>query len=438
MPATIEPPRRPLFYHGWTVVSACVLSQVAVLALTFNCFSLFLVDWTREFDVPVSTVALSVSMFSFGCMLTAPLFGIAADRFPARWVFGLALVGAGAVHALVGFASTAWQVVAIYGILLPLVIAPASSIQGQALVSRWFERRRGLAMGLTAFGAALAGVIFPPVIVWLLPEIGWRGVWWMGGFLIACVAAPLVVLAARDRPWPEERGPYVTVEVKTHVAATLSFRDIIRRRNFWVTIGTFLSAQVAFTAVSVNMAPFTLANGHGPGLAALLMSVLNIAALGAKLGAGMLSDRLGNRGPLVLMALLCAGGVVILALGSHDIALLTLGVVLVGTAGAGWTLLASSTAAEFGSENFGRAFGLISALTPINMLAPPVFALMNESSGSYLSGFVVLGVIAIGGALLGTRLAQTRMQAEPQIPDSPPLDSSKRMAFLAIPKAEER
>lgn len=408
MPAFDRAARRPLWYHGWTVVAACVLSQVAVLALTFNCFSLFLVDWTRDFGVPVSTIALSVSMFSIFCMLTAPLFGIAADRFPARWVFGLALVGAGAVHALIGFTTEAWQVVAIYGLLLPLVIAPASSIQGQALVSRWFERRRGLAMGLTAFGAALAGVIFPPLIVWLMPEIGWRGVWWLAGALIAFVAAPLVVLAARDHPRGEERGLYVVEEVRTRTAATLSFRQIVRRRNFWITIGAFLSAQSAFTAVSVNMAPFTLANGHGPGLAALMMSVLNVAALAAKLSAGMLADRFGNRLPLVLMALLCASGIVVLALAARDVALLTVGVALVGTGGAGWTLLASSTAAEFGSDNFGRAFGLISALTTLNMVSPPLFALMNERSGSYLSGFVLLGALAVGGALLATRLVQGR------------------------------
>jgi len=398
--------RPPLWYHGWNVVGVSVLSQVAALALTMNCFSLFLHDWTREFGVPVSTLAMSISLFSIGCMITAPLAGLAADRYPARWVFGGALAGLAAAHVAIGFTTAAWQVVLIYALVLPFVIAFASAVQGQAIVSRWFVRRVGVAMGLTAFGAALAGVIFPSLIVWLLPILGWRRVWWLFAAAIALVVLPLVVAVARDRPTQEEGRRYVGSGPPTRVAAKLRLVQIASRRNFWITIGVFIPVQCSFMSVGVNFAPLVTSYGFSPATAGILLSLMSAAALCAKLLSGLAADRFGNRPPLVVAALCVSLGVGVIAVSAHNLSLLVAGVVLVGCAGACWTLLASATVAEFGPHDFGRAYGLISALTPVGSLAAPLLARVEEVSGSYTPGLAALCVLALCGAGLALFLKE--------------------------------
>jgi MFS family permease len=390
--------RQPLWYHGWNIVGVSVLSQVAALALTMNCFSLFLHDWTREFGVPVSALALSITLFSVGCMVTAPLAGLAASRYAARWVFGLALGGLAVAHVAVGFTTAAWQVVLIYALVLPFVIAFASAVQGQAVVSRWFVRRVGVAMGLTAFGAALAGVIFPSLIVWLLQIVGWREVWWIFAAAIGLLVTPLVVFVARDRPTEEEGRRYIGAGAAKRATSRLSLAQIMSRRNFWITIGVFIPVQCCFQSVSVNFAPLVTSYGLSPTGAGVMLSVMSAAALCAKLLSGLASDRFGNRPPLVGAALCVALGMGVIIMAPHHPALLVLGVLLVGCAGACWTLLASATVAEFGSGDFGRAYGLISAFTPVGSLAAPLLARVQEVGGSYRPGLAALALLALCGA----------------------------------------
>ena len=390
--------RPPLWYHGWNIVGVSVLSQVAALALTMNCFSLFLHDWTREFGVPVSALALGITLFSVGCMVTAPLAGLAAARYPARWVFAAALAGLAAAHVAIGSAKAAWQIVLIYAVVLPFVIAFASAVQGQAVVSRWFVRRVGVAMGLTAFGAALAGVIFPSLIVWLLQILGWREVWWLFSAAIAGIALPLVVAVARDRPTEEEGRYYIGSGEPLRADSKLGLAQIVRRRNFWVTIGVFIPVQCCFMSVSVNFAPMVMSYGLSSTSAGILLSLMSAAALCAKLLSGLAADRFGNRPPLVGAALCVSLGMGVIIISPHQPALLVVGVLLVGCAGACWTLLASATVAEFGANDFGRAYGLISAFTPVGSLAAPLLARVEEIGGSYRPGLMALGLLACCGA----------------------------------------
>lgn len=408
MPGTMSKPRRLPWYHGWNIVTACVLAQVAALGLTLNCFSLFLHSWTTELNTPISTLALSVTLFSLGAAIVSPVAGVFADKYPARWLFGAALTGLALFHVAMGFATTGWQIVVLYTLFLPVVIAFSSSITCQALVSRWFVRRVGLAMGLTAFGMALAGVVLPPVIVTLLPAVGWRGVWWLGAAVIALVILPIAMLVMRDRPTPEEGAHYIGAKNENQTTVKLTAKDIFRRRNFWIILGVFLPVQCMYMGVSINLAPIVLSHGFTQAIAGGLLSLMSVAALTSKLGVGLLADKVGNRIPMVLVALLSMAGVSLLALTAGSLLMLSVAFVLVGFAAGFWTLIASATAAEFGAQGFGRAFGLICAFSPVGSLTPPVVAKIEEVTGSYVPALLGMTVLCLIGAGVGLLLKERR------------------------------
>jgi MFS family permease len=410
-PATDSKP--PRWYYGWNIVAVCVLSQVAALALTLNCFTLFLHAWTHEFGIPVSTLAFSVTIFSVGCAIVCPFAGAAADRFPARWVFGAALIGLVAFHAAIGFVTAGWQIVLLYSALLPIAISFAASVPAQAVVSRWFVRRVGLAMGLTAFGLALAGVIFPTLIGWLTPILGWRRVWWLFSAAIAVVVLPVVVGVIRDRPGEREGLDYVGPQAPAHLSPKMKAADIFKRPNFWVTIGVFVPIQCCFMGISINLAPLVLSRGFNTATAAVLLSLMSATALVAKLASGVTADRIGNRTPLVLTALIAAAGVAVLAFSGRSLPLMFAALTLMGLTQGVWTLLASATVAEFGAQGFGRAFGVISAFTPIGALAPPMLARLQETSGSYVGGLMGLALFALVGAGVGLLLKERHPPGAP-------------------------
>ncbi len=391
------------WYHGWNIVGLCVLVQIAALGLTLNCFSLFLHDWTREFGLPVSSFALGITIFSAGCALVAPFSGLAADRLPARRLFAVMLVVLALFHLAVSFVATGWQIVALYAVMLPAAVTFSAGIPCQTIVSRWFVRRVGLAMGLTAFGLALAGVIFPSLIVWLLPILGWRTLWQIFAGLIALIVLPLVLLGMRDRPGTEEGKRYIGAQPHIAATSTLTARAVFGRRNFWVAVAAFVPIQCASISMTVNLAPIVTSYGFSPKVAGLMIAVLSISALTAKLLAGAAADRFGNRGPMMVTGLLCAAGLAALVNSSGNLPLLVGAFVMIGLSQGVWTLLASATAAEFGRQGFGRAFGLICMFPPAASLAPPMIARLKELSGSYTLGLSILcglAVLAAGAASL--------------------------------------
>ncbi len=395
------------YYYGWNIVAACVLSQVAGMGVTLNCYSLFLPGWSSEFSAPISHLSLGMAIFAFGCAVFAPLAGFMADKYPVRRLMAGGLVGIALLQIAVSFATASWQIVAIYAFLLPAGVSFSAAVPAQALVSRWFVRKRGLAMGVCAFGLALAGVIFPPIITALLPQFGWRGVWWMYGALIGLVVAPVVYFTLRERPTAADGFDYVAEEIEAPEAVKLPLRTIFSRPNFWIVVAVFAAIGSTSSAVTVNLAPLVRERGFSLQMAGLLISTGSIAAMASKLLFGMLADRLGNRIPLVLLAAVTALGSALLGV-AHNQAALFCAAALIGVAGGVWTILASATAAEFGSRAFGRAYGVISGFTPIPPMIAPLVALAHERTGDYVMPMTTLAVMAAAGGGVALLLNEKR------------------------------
>jgi MFS family permease len=405
-------PRRVGWYYGWNIVGLAVLAQMASMGLPLNCFSLFLPAWSHEFGSPVSFLQLSFSIFAIFCAFFGPVAGAAADKFPARWVLSAGLAMIVVFMVAMGFARAGWNVVVLYA-LVSFGVTISSTIPAQALVSRWFVQRRGLALGLSAFGLALAGVIFPPIVVVLVKGLGWRETWWLFAAVVGFVAIPTIVLFARDRPGPGDSRAYIGAHEEADAAApSLSFKQILTRPNFWVIFCAFACVFATYQSVVNNLTPIMASHGLSLGVAGAMISAVSIADLISKVGIGALADRIGNRIPFVALGLVGAAGVGVAAL-APGVPLLVVGLLLLGMAGAVWTLIASATAAEFGQRNFGRAFGLMCIASPVGAQAPPIFAWTQERTGSYTAGLLGLAVLALVGAGLAALLKENPTPACP-------------------------
>jgi cyanate permease len=314
----------------------------------------------------------------------------------------------GAFHIALSFAASGWAIVWLYALLLPVAVTFSAGIPAQTIVSRWFIHRVGLAMGLSAFGLAIAGVLFPSLIVWLLPMLGWRTIWRIFAGVILLVILPLVLVFMRDRPTAEEGAVYLAGQGNHAAKSTLTVRQVFSRRNFWVAVAVFVPIQCASISMTVNLAPIVTSYGFSAKVAGLMIAVLSISALSAKLVAGAAADRFGNRVPMIVTALLCAAGLGALINSSGNLPLLVAAFVLIGLSAGVWTLLASATAAEFGREGFGRAFGLICMFPPVASLAPPMVARLKEISGNYTTGLSILCGLAIAGACAALLLREER------------------------------
>ncbi|HTV96162.1 MAG TPA: MFS transporter [Steroidobacteraceae bacterium] len=404
------------WYYGWNIVAATVLSQVAANGLTYNCFSLFVHDWSRDLHAPISQLQLTVAAMVLVAALASPVIGSLADRFPARKLFAPGLLGIALFYVAVSAASAAWQVIALYGLLVPIALGLCTSLTANPLIARWFVRRLGLAIGLSSFGVGMAGVILPPIIAALLPEFGWRALWRTGGFIVALIVMPLVVLVIRDRPTEREGLHYLTGDGSASLqhghptgAADpgLSWRQVIARKNFWLLVFIYLPIMAAYGGVAQNLAPYAASRGLPELSAGQLLSILSLAHLAANLVLGLLSDRFGNRLPLVGLALAVATGAAVLVF-ARGFPAVALGCALAGLGGGVFTLLAAAMAVEFGARAMGRAFGMGMFFLPLGSLAPFAIAKVQESTGSYSPALLSMVAIVMLSAVLSLFLFRER------------------------------
>ena len=387
------------WYHGWNIVAVCVLSQVAFSGIAVNTFSLFLHSWARDLHAQISTLQLGFSAYGLISACLAPIGGLLADKYPSRLLFGTGLLITSCMCIAMSLATSVWQFLALYAFPVAVAANTAGLLNANAVVSRWFVRRLGLALALTALGLSLPGIVLPPLVAAFLPSLGWRMVWRICGIATALIVLPVVVGVLRDRPTVadgldylaggEARGPH-----ERQSGDRISIREIFARRTFWLLVALLLAMLGGYLGTVSNLAPLAISRGLTPETAGVLLSMFNLFQFVSTVLSGLVSDRIGNRLPLAGLAFASCAGTLLVAFGG-SVAPISLGVALVGFGMGFWPVLAAACAVEFGAEGAGRAFGLVTAFLPAVVLTPFAVAKTQEITGSYIPALCVIAVLCL-------------------------------------------
>ena len=156
-------------------------------------------DVAMEFGWPRAVPSTAVSLLFVGSGLGGVVMGWVLDRYG----FGVpALIGsvmAGLGGLLGGYIETAWQLYLIYGIMFGLSGQGSVAAPAMANIARWYDTRRGMAVGIVASGQALAGIVWPVVFGLVMAAYGWRDMFILFGVFALCVMLPLC-LVVRHKP----------------------------------------------------------------------------------------------------------------------------------------------------------------------------------------------------------------------------------------------
>jgi MFS family permease len=158
--------------------------------------------WSRE----SITLAVAVNMLLFG--LAGPFLGRLMDLHGPRRVtlWTLSLIALGAAGTL--WMRSPWQMVLLWGVVVGAGSGGPSMIMGSAVANRWFEARRGLALGILGAAMSAGQLIFTPLLMRLNLDYGWRAATLLVVAILTLVVLPLALVFLRDDP--EELGlkPY--------------------------------------------------------------------------------------------------------------------------------------------------------------------------------------------------------------------------------------
>lgn len=393
------------FRTGWRQVGACV-ALMAATGMIAATYSVVAVPLAKEFHPSRMILMLAMTIMAAASALLSPMAGSLMDRSSLRRLMFLGAVLLSGGFVALSFAASFWQVLLIYGVL----IAPANVLMGpmaaSVLLSRWFVRRRGAAIGIAIAGIAMGGFIFPPVIQGLLDAFPWREAFRWQALLLFLLTVPAVALVI-DRP--SDRGlhpdgldhdPEARPSGVTGAAQSFSARTILRDPTFWCACLVFGVVASGMKGMVTNLVPLALDQGIEPSRAALLISVYAGCAFCAKLGFAAMSDRLNMRWIMLISLAGFAMGAACLTRADLGYGMIATGVGLMGLLGGLMVPTQGLFAPRvYGAAVAGRVGGMMTFVTLLALLTtPPLFGLIFDKTGSYTAMFV--GYIVICGATM--------------------------------------
>ncbi len=295
-------------YYGWIIVGVALFASLVISGsrMAFGpSFKFMQEDFATNRGM--LSVAMSVNQLFYG--FAAPLVGWLTDRYGAKFV-----VIVSTIITLVGllgssFAPNLWVLYIAYGVFAGFGFSGATTIPFSALVTRWFHRKSGMALGVFTTGTPVGQIIFAPFSMYLILGFGWRAAYVVLGAIIALVILPLAWRLIKTDP--KEMGllpdgdthPQATETPGSQAAgqgqiASKSLGEAIRTRSYWLLCGGWFTCGFSGFLVVTHVVPFALDLGMDPMQAATVLSLLGASSVAGTLGIGAISDRIGCKNPL--------------------------------------------------------------------------------------------------------------------------------------------
>ena len=375
-----------------------MLVQAVSAGSIFTGYGVVVAPLKMEFEPSNFVLMLGVSVTSMLSGLMSPFLGAAIDRFSVRklMLLGVALVASG--FLLMSLCQSFTQIVLIYAVFMAAASVLLGPIATSALLARWFDTKRGLAMGVASSGAAIGGLFIPPLLQGLVDGLEWRAALQVFSVFVVVVSAPMILYFVVDWPVGEQKEGETTPVAPSSVSLRASM-SALRDSNFWLMaliMGAIFSGAMGIIS---NLIQVVAEKGFSASQGAILISLFSGASFAGKLFMASTADRLGQRMALALTLCGIVVGVVVLlqasSLNMFMLASLIIGL-FSGTATPLWSLILSHI---YGAARIGKMMGLMNLIfLPLTLSAPPLFGWISDVTGSYdmaLLGYIGFLFVAL-------------------------------------------
>lgn len=330
--------------------------------------------------------------------LTAPLVGRLADQFGVRRVAGVSLLGLAGGFWWISTLSADLTRFLIINATVHLLAAGTSPVVFTRLVNLWFDKARGLALGIALAGTGITGALAPRLMSGYIETQGWRG-GYQALALVILLVTPVIVLLIRERPRLS-----VGHESSRPALAGISLAEARKSAVFWLLAALFFCVALAVGGLIVHFVPMLTDAGVSLSRAATTAGVLGLSVILGRGVTGVLIDRFFAPRIATLLFSVAAAGCAALEAGGPDMAVVA--AFAIGFAmGAEVDLIGYLVARYFGMTAYGAIYGWQYAMFMIGLAASPLLAgAAYDARGDY--GFAVIGaaLLLILAAVLATRL----------------------------------
>lgn len=379
------------------------VSHNVVIGTVMGHFSVMLASTEQRMGLTTQEASLGIPLVLIGSSVVAPFAGVLLARYSLRLILVIGALLTVAGFALLGLSNSYPLYLLAYGLFLGPALSLTGSVGPATLVTRWFNRNRGLALGVVHLPIVIA--ILPVALNWFIEHYGHVAAYLTLAVLAAILLVPLTLLAVDHPPGGEASAPE-PAEMRT-ADGSFSVAQLLAQPRFWAMCLAVIASMASSVLLGSLLVPMGMSWGFTSGESALIQSIMAAVGILGSVLFGWISDRIGGARTLALIAFDCAILWVLLLI-QPPFALTALIVGLIGMHGAGAIPGISKAITEaFGQASFSRGFGVNTVISlPFIVFAIVGSAGVYTATGSYRPAIVAMAgyfVVALVLALFAGR-----------------------------------
>ena len=384
------------FFYGWIIVIASFLVTFISFSIRYS-FGIFSVSLLEEFEKFGWTETLIFGAPLFSTIvggLSNIVMGRLSDKYGPKITFGVNgfLVGLGLV--LCSQISALWQLYVFSSLLIGVGMGVAFA-PTMATTSRWFVKRRGLALGIVTSGIGIGTLVMSPVITYFISVYGWRSAYLIVGFIAWII---LISAAFMLKSSPVENNALSDDKNRKgwgvlEAAGTRSFWLVLFSNSFW---------NLCLQMIMLHIYPYAEKGiGASPMVAASVLSLIGAGGIFGRIAVGVASDKVGTK-RVWLFCLVCQVVTMFWLTEAKNVWMLYVFAPFFGFSYGGLVPLIPAIDSEFfGTKNLGAIIGIIGIGATISgALGPFLGAYIFDLTGSYYPAFLLGAVATVFATIL--------------------------------------
>lgn len=403
-------------FYGWIVVAVTFLTLL-ISAGVRSAPGVLIHPLQVEMGWSIAAISFAVSVGLVLYGFAAPFGGQLMIRFGPRTLMLVGLLLCGASALLSAAMTRLLHFDLLWGVVSGIGTGVASAVLGATVANRWFNEKRGLVMGL--FGAATSAgqMIFTPLLIWLVEQLGWRGAVVVLGIVALVVITPVLLLMV-DSPADLGLEPYggalPAAQQGTGLSIGATMARAIRVPEFWLLSGSFFICGASSNGIiGVHFIPHSIDHGIPQTTAASVLAIMGAMNFVGSIASGYLTDRIDPRKLLACYYILRGLSLFLLPFVTQFWGLFIFAVFFgldyIATVPPTTALVADI----FGRRAVGVVFGWVFCAHQLGAASVAYLSgVLRSSFGSYTSAFIVAGALALIGGVLALGINRGRQVAE--------------------------
>ncbi|NIP29562.1 MAG: MFS transporter [Candidatus Dadabacteria bacterium] len=394
-------------FYGWYIVAASLILIILDGLLLYS-FGIFLPGLNDKFGLSEAAGSSIYALRSFVLAFSLTISGRLVDKYDPRIIIFSGGMLCAIALLLCGIADTKFEIFLYFGVLIGIGDG-VLYITCVTLISRWFIKKRSLAIGIITTGVPLSGLFVPPLTTWLIVNHGISNAFFgLSAFIFIAVFASLVL---RKSPAELSLKPYGAEEAGTGSASLANTqtdnhdweaKEAIYTPAFWLLYIIWLFGFITFLIIITHLFNYEIHIGIPELLASGAPAAIGLGSIfGRIVLSGYLTEKISNERILFLCFFVQSSSILILLFFKQIEYYYVFGL-LFGFFYSGWVPIFPMILGDFyGLKALGAIYGFFGTSFSIAAIIGPILAgYLFDKTGSYFYPFLIAIIICYLAAFL--------------------------------------